>query len=183
MTSKHLCGSYLGIPGAQVKCTKKFRKIIKHHENENLLNIISTLYLHLFHYPWPRDENMFVNWVWAMAKSTAIFYLGHSDALSNNMLFDPFFNGTHSHIDGLVQDCSNSIATALELLQSCTQPLIYPCHSHWQWHSCDNLVFNYSLKSNINISNYFLEINLKIEISELVPRGTSHLPHCLLVID
>ena len=29
------------------------------------------------------------------------------------------------HIDGLVQDCSNSIANALELLQSCTKPLIY----------------------------------------------------------
>ena len=26
------------------------------------------------------------------------------------------------HIDGLVQDCSNSIANALELLQSCTKP-------------------------------------------------------------
>ena len=29
------------------------------------------------------------------------------------------------HIDGLVQDCSNSIANALELLQSCTKPSIY----------------------------------------------------------
>ena len=28
------------------------------------------------------------------------------------------------HIDGLVQDCSNSIANALELLQSCTKPSI-----------------------------------------------------------
>ena len=27
-------------------------------------------------------------------------------------------------INGLVQDCSNSIANALELLQSCTKPLI-----------------------------------------------------------
>ena len=27
-------------------------------------------------------------------------------------------------MDGLVQDCSNSIADALELLQSCTKPLI-----------------------------------------------------------
>ena len=27
-------------------------------------------------------------------------------------------------IDGLVQDCSNSIANALELLQSCTKPSI-----------------------------------------------------------
>ena len=26
------------------------------------------------------------------------------------------------YIDGLVQDCSNSIAYALELLQSCTKP-------------------------------------------------------------
>ena len=30
----------------------------------------------------------------------------------------------HVNIDGLVQDCSNSIANALELLQSCTKPLI-----------------------------------------------------------
>ena len=28
------------------------------------------------------------------------------------------------HIDGLAQDCSNSIANALELLQSYTDPLI-----------------------------------------------------------
>ena len=31
----------------------------------------------------------------------------------------------HIHFDGLVQDCSNSIANALELLQSCTKPSIY----------------------------------------------------------
>ena len=30
----------------------------------------------------------------------------------------------HVRIDGLVQDCSNSIADALELLQSCTKPSI-----------------------------------------------------------
>ena len=29
------------------------------------------------------------------------------------------------NIDGLVQDCSNSIANALELLQSCTGPSIW----------------------------------------------------------
>ena len=28
-------------------------------------------------------------------------------------------------IDGLVQDCSNSSALAVELLQSCTKPSIY----------------------------------------------------------
>ena len=30
-----------------------------------------------------------------------------------------------NHIDGLVQDCSNSSALAEELLQSCTKPFIY----------------------------------------------------------
>ena len=30
------------------------------------------------------------------------------------------------HIDGFVQDCSNSIANALELLQSCTKPSTRP---------------------------------------------------------
>ena len=34
--------------------------------------------------------------------------------------------GTHKiYINSLVQDCSNSIANALELLQSCTKPSIY----------------------------------------------------------
>ena len=36
------------------------------------------------------------------------------------------------HIDGLAQDCSNSIATALELLQSCSKPSICCC-GIWQW--------------------------------------------------
>ena len=31
---------------------------------------------------------------------------------------------TDAHIDGLVQDCSNSSALAVELLQSCTKPSI-----------------------------------------------------------
>ena len=34
------------------------------------------------------------------------------------------------HMDGLVQDCSNSIANALELLQSCTKPSMW-CPSPW----------------------------------------------------
>ena len=33
-----------------------------------------------------------------------------------------------SHIDALVQDCSNASALAMELLQSCTKPLIYQCY-------------------------------------------------------
>ena len=35
-----------------------------------------------------------------------------------------------SHIDGLVQDCSNSSALAMELLQSCTKPSIWT-YGHW----------------------------------------------------
>ena len=35
------------------------------------------------------------------------------------------------NIDGLVQDCSNCTANTLELLQSCTKPLIYPYM--WSW--------------------------------------------------
>ena len=40
-----------------------------------------------------------------------------------------------NHIGGLVQDCSNSSALAMELLQSCTKPSIWNI-SHWclfQW--------------------------------------------------
>ena len=35
---------------------------------------------------------------------------------------------TDGHIDGLAQDCCNSIANALELLHACIKPLI--CSSH-----------------------------------------------------
>ena len=35
------------------------------------------------------------------------------------------WNANPHHIDGLVQDCSDSIANALESLQSCTKPSIY----------------------------------------------------------
>ena len=33
-------------------------------------------------------------------------------------------SGDNDYVNGLVQDCSNSIAKALELLQSCTKPLM-----------------------------------------------------------
>ena len=44
------------------------------------------------------------------------------------LLMNTFFElriTTNRNIDGLAQDCSNSNALALELLQSCTKPLIY----------------------------------------------------------
>ena len=42
---------------------------------------------------------------------------------SFNLLLVIFFK--EMHVDGLVQDCSNSIANTLELLQSCTKPSMY----------------------------------------------------------
>ena len=39
--------------------------------------------------------------------------------------FQNFASFNAKYIDGLVQDCSNSIANALELLQSCTKSSIY----------------------------------------------------------
>ena len=51
---------------------------------------------------------------------------------------------TVSEIDGLVQDCSNSIALAMELLQSYTKPSInvlifFPCILPW-WVACNYIV-------------------------------------------
>ena len=42
------------------------------------------------------------------------------------------------YFDGLVQDCGNSIANALELLQSCTKPSIWSL-----MHSEESFVINY----------------------------------------
>ena len=42
------------------------------------------------------------------------------------------------HFDGLVQDCSNSSALAMELLQSCAKPFIsYLGMKSWDLHVCD----------------------------------------------
>ena len=43
---------------------------------------------------------------------------------SNTQLYRYSYKQTAVHIGGLVQDCNNSIAYTLELLQSCTEPLI-----------------------------------------------------------
>ena len=42
------------------------------------------------------------------------------------------FNQNLTEIDGLVQDCSNSIALAMELLQSCTKLSKYPSYRRQQ---------------------------------------------------
>ena len=95
------------------------------------------------------------------------------------------------HIDGLTQDCSNSIAKALELLQSCTK-----------LSTCIDIFTNYLLSMNINcltrmllglpFSNacYSYIKQLCIKVSELMALSTHrpsliHWPlgkvtHCLL---
>ena len=66
----------------------------------------------------------------------------------------------NTHIDGLVQDCSNSIANALKLLQSCTKPLIYNVisiiFSKWDgigsWHPFSwksRICFSYAINANV----------------------------------
>ena len=60
------------------------------------------------------------------------------------------------YIDGLVQDCSNSIATALELLQSCTKPSIYELASKsYGWLSITPRSYRWVSNSSIwhNIDN------------------------------
>ena len=64
------------------------------------------------------------------------------------------------HIDGLVQDCSNSSALAMELLQSCTKPSIsYGNGRDFQWHFsltaqliCDISHTNFLCQAILNIS-------------------------------
>ena len=48
--------------------------------------------------------------------------------------FQPQQGANQEHIDGLVQDCGNSIAIAMELLKSCAKPSIFLgtyCNRYW----------------------------------------------------
>ena len=47
------------------------------------------------------------------------------------------------YIDGLMQDCSNSIALAMELLQSCAKPSISPFLQWWWWIGVIRAPFQY----------------------------------------
>ena len=48
-----------------------------------------------------------------------------------------------SYITGLVQDCNNSTAKALELLQSCTQPMTY--YATFPWTPCTAIYQEYTV--------------------------------------
>ena len=57
------------------------------------------------------------------------------------------------YIDGSVRDCSNSIALAMELLQSCIKPSIYHSHTLTLFLSC-YLISCYPYQGIPNKSNY-----------------------------
>ena len=70
----------------------------------------------------------------------------------------------YAHIDGLVQDCSNSIANALELLQSCIKSSMYGVRScntaitndHFVHFLCTVLTWGYSLHIFKDFSSFIL---------------------------
>ena len=92
----------------------------------------------------------FVLKIWDDNEKRLVYSIVHIRK-SQNYVFRSF---TSDIFYGLVQDCSNSIANALELLQSCTEPSIYSYSSvviHWQMWSLmsngisshDNLLFSW----------------------------------------
>ena len=55
---------------------------------------------------------------------------------------DPSHPNENIKLDGLVQDCSNSIANALELLQCCTKPSVTDDLGFWTTEYMPLLVSN-----------------------------------------
>ena len=55
-------------------------------------------------------------------------YLTRSLILDDAELYTVSTTCLHLHIDGLMQDCSNTSALRIELLQSCAKPLIWIIH-------------------------------------------------------
>ena len=76
---------------------------------------------------------------------------------------------SRKHINGLVHDCSNSSALAMELLQSCTISLI-------QYH-ITKYYFNYNVNSKVNIIRTANTIKCQRPTSSVVKRMESYLLH------
>ena len=57
------------------------------------------------------------------------------------------------YIDVLMQDCSNPIANALELLQSCTKPYIYQPNIYIYLGWFDNVLLPYAIDVVLTLSN------------------------------
>ena len=81
------------------------------------INFYQKLKWDVFYY---RADSRFVHSQWEMA----LLCNDISHWLGANLESALYYTITEQYFDGLVQDCSNSSALALELLQSCTNPLI-----------------------------------------------------------
>ena len=62
---------------------------------------------------------------WAFTQLRDCYSSAYSPDMSDDVLTFQLNLMLVGHIGGLVQDCSNSSALAMELLQSCTKPSIY----------------------------------------------------------
>ena len=104
--------------------------ICPQNKNKNIFchSLALPIYLRFIH--WQRDNHMIVpaKQPWKILKKNyshwrAIYYW--FDQIKNNTNQNMTMHGVN--FDGLVQNCSISIACALEILQSCTKPSI------WSW--------------------------------------------------
>ena len=129
-----------------------FVKLLQFPANIPVL-IYVCIYLALMHYswnkihPWPTEHGQawYVKHEYFMILTGLMYKIGihttdynelsqlyMSVLIQQMQKIQKLWNGK-LHINGLVQDCSNSIANALELLQSCTKPLIWQLYMLTLW--------------------------------------------------
>ena len=73
---------------------------------------------------------------WALLDYELLNQVNIRSLLTDRLQMSVHVNKSILHIDGFAQDCSNSIANALELLQSCTKPTIW-VHGMIKTDACD----------------------------------------------
>ena len=81
----------------------------------------------------PGDQNLgWTSWIWTWTSKTynRLYkeenFLNISGRLRENFSLKHWNMHMYSYVSGLGPDCSNSSANALELLQSCTKPSMFP---------------------------------------------------------
>ena len=89
------------------------------------------------------------------------------------VIFESVWQFLLAYNDGLVQDCSISIANALEILQSCTKPSIW-CnniadhHSTSWWHSLVSTSKECCSNDWISTSKTFAQIDMNCEYDHVI---------------
>ena len=123
-----ICSLFIGIGGCWGLNLQLHSLVLYHHQIwHNLWNIIichlqnvSNVQLDFVSFSDTCESNnrLIKKWYWLCRGCCgALFYFSPN--------YQWLCQTTISNIDGFAQDCSNSIANALELLQSCAKPLIY----------------------------------------------------------